>query len=176
MREKGVGFNIEMFRPRRKYFYIWLGATVLFFFIIFIISDMPYEKQDIKPTLEKMVDLDGKQLPRISFRYDNQFVSSSNPYAFIEFVLRKLGHIIGYFFLTILLLLAIKFTSLRPVSRYFLGGSLAICLAIVDEWHQTFVPGRTGHLIDVFVVDAMGVVIGMLVVLVAERLWRRRQD
>lgn len=70
---------------------------------------------------------------------------------------RKLGHFGGY---AVLGALAARAAG-RP------GAALAIGLlyAAADEWHQTFVPGRSGQLSDVLL-DTAGTAAGLWV-------WRR---
>jgi VanZ family protein len=88
-------------------------------------------------------------------------------------ILRKSGHFIGYGILGLLFFRAIKGTilelkptvcsgteSLRRLSRHWATGAV-LCTAVVaslDEWHQTFIPTRTGAFHDV-VLDTLGAVI-----------------
>lgn len=68
---------------------------------------------------------------------------------------RKGAHIFLYFMLTLFLCLAVwqlvRAVKLRP----WLALSLCAALAAIDEFHQTFVPGRTGKVTDVLV-DLVG--------------------
>jgi VanZ family protein len=52
---------------------------------------------------------------------------------------------------------------------------LAVSVGGLDEWRQTFIPGRSGRLLDVGI-DAMGAGIGLLLIVVWAQtswLWRR---
>lgn len=65
----------------------------------------------------------------------------------LSFPIRKCAHMFLYFILTLLLLYALaRFRRTR-------SPALALCalLAALDEFHQTFVPGRSGELRDVLV-------------------------
>jgi VanZ family protein len=75
----------------------------------------------------------------------------------LDFVLRKLAHATEYALLTILWAWA-----LRPAVTWNVPAAAAIAFlyAVSDEFHQTFVEGRTGSPIDVLV-DAAGVVIAI---------------
>jgi len=42
--------------------------------------------------------------------------------------------------------------------RWMLAGVIVILVGALDEWHQTFVPGRTGRAVDVLV-DLAGFVV-----------------
>lgn len=135
---------------------------------------MPYEEQDIKPLLEEKIQLTESSLPSVTISYDGQQVSSqSNPYAFIEFIMRKSGHILGYLGLTILLFLTITQTTIKQRWIFLFSGLIAIVYAMLDEWHQTFVPGRTGHWEDALIVDGMGVVLGLLIMLLRRGILHR---
>ena len=70
-----------------------------------------------------------------------------------DLILRKLGHFSGYAALATLWIWA-----LRRSFRHAIPISVAISLvyAASDEYHQTFVPGRTGTPIDV-AIDAAGI-------------------
>lgn len=73
----------------------------------------------------------------------------------LAFLVRKGAHMAVFFTLTGLLLFALW----RPVKRPALRGAvaLALCglLACLDEFHQTFVPGRSGMPRDVLI-DMLG--------------------
>jgi VanZ family protein len=84
--------------------------------------------------------------------------SSTAHYPWWEVVLRKLGHVTGYALLTALWAWALQGAVRRPIA-WALGISLAY--ACTDEFHQTFVHGRTGTPVDV-AIDAIGMTIAAL--------------
>jgi VanZ family protein len=74
-------------------------------------------------------------------------------FRFWHIVIRKLGHVVGYFTLSVLLFRAWRLTlpvrtlwALRWATMAFFMSAL---VASMDEWHQTFLPSRTGRLADV---------------------------
>lgn len=81
-----------------------------------------------------------------------------NPYTFDTFhhYLRKAGHVFGYAMLSLLLFRAWRATlPAVNVARWSLrwAGVAWFSTAVVaslDEWHQTFLPSRTGTIRDVF--------------------------
>ncbi|MGG4548009.1 VanZ family protein [Rossellomorea marisflavi] len=139
--------------------------------IIFIFSNMPYEEQDIKPFLKENVELGGSS--SFEFTYDGNVVSTADPYDFIEFILRKSGHIIGYFVLTMVWLIVLSrfISSLRWITLF--SFILSVGYAGLDEFHQTFIPGRSGHIIDVLSVDMLGVLLAIGVFLIVR--WRNKR-
>lgn len=80
----------------------------------------------------------------------------------LSFFIRKAAHISLYFILTALLLFALSRVADRTAVRR--GAALTMCalLAGLDEYHQTFVPGRSGELRDVCIDTAGGVLFLLL--------------
>lgn len=73
-----------------------------------------------------------------------------------DLVLRKLGHIIEYAVLTLLLRRALRAHGLPPERSGISAAALALLYAGLDEYHQSFVPGREGSPRDVLI-DALGI-------------------
>ena len=67
--------------------------------------------------------------------------------------IRKCGHFVGYFVLSLLLFRAWKATLSLPVLWALRWSGIAFLMSAVvaclDEWHQTFLPSRTGAISDV---------------------------
>jgi VanZ family protein len=78
-----------------------------------------------------------------------------------DLVLRKLGHITGYALLTALWWWALRGVTRRPL---LIALAIALVYSCTDEFHQTFVPGRTGTPIDVGI-DAIGMAIAAWLIL-----------
>jgi VanZ family protein len=107
------------------------------------------------------------------------FFASSQPgtsypdLGILDFVAKKLAHVLLYAALYILLFRA--FTTLpwagRTTCRVYLPPMLVVILyAISDEVHQTFVPSREGAFRDVCI-DAFGMLLAYLFV----RWWTHRR-
>lgn len=75
---------------------------------------------------------------------------------YLNYPIRKIAHIFIYFVLTCLTLLALKYT-LNCKKIYLKTFIICLIYAITDEYHQTFIDGRTGQVIDVFI-DLIGVI------------------
>ncbi|MGA9351983.1 MAG: VanZ family protein [Anaerolineae bacterium] len=90
------------------------------------------------------------------------FVASSQPELplvlnkTVDFITKKAGHVMEYGVLAFLLWRAISKERGWPALSSF-GGAFIFSLlyGVSDEFHQTFVPGRTGRLTDVGF-DALG--------------------
>jgi len=82
---------------------------------------------------------------------------------------KKAGHMLGYALLAAAYLHALHRGQSLRIPRLIASVCLAIIYAVSDEWHQTFVPGRTGLVTDVGI-DAAGSIIGLASWLVMRRL------
>jgi VanZ family protein len=141
-----------------KSYYIWLIAAVLWMVVIFLKSAQTYQQQSLIPFLSENISPSelSKWLPHTSFTYDHSWVSWQNPHAMLEFFIRKAGHVSEYFLLSLLLGYAMLAKPLRRYRAIVSSSIISLLVAASDEWHQTFVPGRTGHAIDI-AIDAVGI-------------------
>ncbi|MFY9906447.1 MAG: VanZ family protein [Terriglobales bacterium] len=102
---------------------------------------------------------------------------SVNLHSFLIFhhYLRKTGHVVGYGMLSLLLLRGWRATFgrvpgllLRATLLSWLG---TLSVAALDEWHQSFIPSRTGTVRDVGLDSIAGVAF-----LVVAYWWLRRTE
>lgn len=79
---------------------------------------------------------------------------------FFNFITRKMAHLGEYAILMFLARRAVGNTFPKAHRWHFLTTYVLVLLySISDEWHQTFVFGRTGTVRDVFI-DSLGAMIG----------------
>ena len=88
-------------------------------------------------------------------------------------VLRKTGHFVGYFTLSVLLFRSWRASFPRLSTRWCLQwATLAfLCTLLVatfDEWHQTFLPSRTGTVRDVILDSTAGLVAQILLFMILQ--------
>jgi len=93
-----------------------------------------------------------------------------HPDTLLDTILKKAAHVIEYGVLAFLLWRAFSrgrgaLSRSALVTAFF----VSVLYALSDEYHQTFVPGRYGRLMDVGI-DAVGALIALLVI----RKLRRR--
>lgn len=106
------------------------------------------------------------------------FLTGVDPVRFVvwDYYLRKVGHFVGYFGLSYLLFRAWRVTLPMPASlrwsSYWAGPAffMTALVATLDEWHQTYIPSRTGLFSDV-VLDSTAALIGQIVIF----LWLGRR-
>lgn len=81
--------------------------------------------------------------------------------------IRKTGHFVGYFVLSVLLFRAWKATLGSPVMWTLRWSGIAFFMsamvASMDEWHQTYLPSRTGAISDV-VLDSSAALTAQIVI------------
>jgi VanZ family protein len=130
---------------------------------IFIKSNEPYQAQDIKPYLTEWFPSSSLNiwLPHLEFYYSGQFITWKEPYVMIEFFFRKSAHVIEYAVLTTLWFVNLQASKLKKYN-FYISPLMVVVYAASDEWHQSFIAGRTGHAIDV-AVDSIGNLIIILV-------------
>lgn len=81
-----------------------------------------------------------------------------------DLLIKKGAHMLGYAGLAVAAYIA--------TGRYWLAWLIAVLYAMSDEFHQTFVPGRTGTPTDVLI-DALGAAVGLAVLWWGLRQLRR---
>ena len=75
-------------------------------------------------------------------------------------LLRQTAHFLVFFILAILLINALRISGLNFSSAALYTIIIAAAYAGLDEYHQSFVPGRTAELKDVFI-DSLGIIAGV---------------
>lgn len=79
----------------------------------------------------------------------------------VNFLIRKCAHMSEYAVLALLVARAIQFGAIRLKLRAVVGGLLCCAAyAATDEFHQSFVPGRTASIHDVLI-DCVGAFVAL---------------
>jgi VanZ family protein len=91
---------------------------------------------------------------------------------FAHFITRKAAHFTEYAILAWLVARAFATSSIKALSRHWFLFSLLLVIiySLSDEYHQTFVPSRTGSIYDSLIDMSGG-----LTALLLYTLWRRRR-
>ena len=95
---------------------------------------------------------------------------SSAHVATVNAVLRKTGHFVGYAVLSLLVFRALHTASERLLVWRAAAAAILFTavVASLDEWHQMFLPSRSGRVHDV-VLDTLGALCMQVVVLAVVR-------
>jgi VanZ family protein len=99
---------------------------------------------------------------------------------FMHHLIRKTGHFTEYFILSLLILRGLRAEKQGAHLAWALGAIAIVgCYAAFDEFHQSFVPGRTAAVSDVLLDTAGGIaaqVVVALVILLADMRKKRRDN
>ncbi|ATP39568.1 hypothetical protein CSE16_05605 [Solibacillus sp. R5-41] len=139
--------------------------TIAALIIVIYASNMTYQQQTIVPelrTLLKDKPLEGA-LSSLEIPYWGTIISieSRGYFYFIEFLIRKATHFIGYGMLTVIFYFL--FLKLRWRLPSILAFVTIFIIACLDEYRQSQIPGRTGIFDDVLI-DAAGAIFFLLLV------------
>lgn len=86
-------------------------------------------------------------------------------------IIRKVAHFSIYTLLGIFLMGMMTKTKVKDRWRILITIGLGMLYAILDEFHQSFSPGRTPKITDVYI-DTLGIIIGILLVIFARKIYR----
>jgi VanZ family protein len=90
----------------------------------------------------------------------------------VDLVLRKCAHLAVYATLAVACVRGLAHHGLRGPALLLGAGAIALAYAVSDEYHQTFVPGRSGAPRDV-AIDLIGITAGLVLVARSVRLRAR---
>ena len=143
--------------------------------VLVISSSMTYEQQSILPELEQLLANKPfeKQLALLKIPYWDTVVSIEERgyFPFVEFLIRKLTHLLG--FGCIALGLYFAWGKRRFAAAVAIFGTALI--AILDEFRQSFTPGRMMSGQDVFV-DLAGAILFVAAIVALKRIRKAYRD
>lgn len=108
--------------------------------------------------------------------YEGLFGNDSlqqNSFSFIHHLVRKAAHMTEYGILAILIAFHLKVCKVSGWKLFGISSVASITYAATDEFHQLFVPGRSGQLSDVMI-DGAGAVLGVAFFYLATQIYSAR--
>jgi VanZ family protein len=106
--------------------------------------------------------------------------ASAETLVFLHHIIRKCGHLTEYFILSMLILRGIRAGEKGLYLRWVLVTILIVAgYAALDEYHQSFVPGRTAAVGDVLIDTTGGIaaqIVASLFVLLRKAREKRHDD
>lgn len=78
----------------------------------------------------------------------------------VSLIVRKCAHVSEFFILGILVINLVSKYNVKHI--YFISFIVCVLYASSDEFHQLFVPGRSGQVTDIFI-DMIGTIFSLLV-------------
>lgn len=156
-------------------FSFWLTGYIGWMGVIFGLSSQPYSQQTLIPQLQQLFSLQFllQWLPDWHFMFGKSEISLDNPYYFVEFFIRKASHVCAFMILTLIGFAVYRYVNKRIMTIVVLGCCTSLGYAIFDEWHQSWVPDRTGQWRDVLV-DAIGILLAWILFLALKRFRRKK--
>lgn len=142
-----------------------LFFAIVWMFIIFKLSGMSSSNSNGKSTdiislfIEDTLDVTNEYGITDSHPTDEKLDRAAS---LINAPMRKVIHASVYFALAffVMTFLNVLFDHKKYLATLILAGIICVSFAISDEYHQTFVNGRTGQALDV-VIDSAGSLVGM---------------
>jgi VanZ family protein len=147
-------------------FLIYVGPLLAWMAFIFVMSSGIGEGDNTRGLIARI----------ISFFAPGVIGSlSAEDLAALNYAVRKAGHVTEYFILMLLAVRAIRFGRMR-LERRSLALALPFCAlyAAGDEFHQSFVAGRSASIVDVGI-DIIGALLGMALIGVWSRFKSRER-
>ncbi|HHX56330.1 MAG TPA: VanZ family protein [Clostridiales bacterium] len=129
----------------------WVLVILWMALIFFFSHQVATESNELSTgIISKIVNIISKVTPSIEINEAN-----------LNHIIRKAAHFTIYLILGILVTNALKDGNKSKLNLIL--ASLVICIlyAISDEFHQLFIPGRSGEIKDV-ILDSLGALLGIL--------------
>lgn len=142
----------------------WVFALIIWMAVIFFFTQLPYFTGE--STSKAIFKL---------FAMEHDTTQSANGgwglIKVVNIILRKASHLTAFGIIAILLFQV--FRNFRY--PYLLSWFLTFLYAITDEWHQSFVPGRTASFQDVLI-DGLGAFFALLLTYLFSSRKRKTQQ
>ena len=91
------------------------------------------------------------------FVFSSQSASELPDFDWADRLVKKGGHMVGYALLTVSYWRALCFRR----EKWWLAWGFALFYALTDEYHQSFVPGRSPSIWDIVIFDNLGALFGL---------------
>lgn len=114
---------------------------LIWMFIIFLFSHQPHSGQATHSLIEQFLPM----------------ITNTTIINIINFIIRKSAHLTEYFILAILTISLLKDYHLTNKKIMIITLVFCFIYALTDEYHQTFIAGRTGQFKD-SLIDTIGAI------------------
>ena len=127
---------------------------------------------------------DGEASGGLSRNITNKILQISNKYNALgqeekeqianktEKIIRKVAHFSIYTVVGLLLMGLLSTYKIKENWRMILSILLGMIYAVSDEIHQSFIPGRSPRIADVYI-DTLGVILGVLLILLGIKIYNK---
>lgn len=142
--------------------YVPIGLVVIWMIVIFGFSAMNGKESNIKSkeVIHKIVT----QVIIITNKLNITHIDTHEEHLKeivnnLNFILRKCMHASVYFILSMIIFHLVRTNNLSVFRAFLIASLFSFVYACTDEYHQTFIDGRTGQFSDVLI-DTAGVLVG----------------
>lgn len=165
---------IDNIPKKKKSRFLPFIFIILWMIAIFALSNMSGLESNVKSksSLDEIVDYVLAFTNKIGLTDKHPTPASKK--AFIDKInpiMRKCAHATVFFILSILVMIFLTRFKIKLSVSYIITVLVSFMYALFDEYHQTFVVGRTGQFSD-SLIDTSGAIIGALLVLIIISLHR----
>ena len=146
---------------------LWMG-------VIFWFSSMPSTESNNKSegTINKIIETTVNTTNKVGLTDKHPSEKKMNQVVeYLNYPLRKCMHASVYFVLVLLLLNAFRLSNVSLKKAIFFSILICFLYACSDEFHQTFVPGRTGQFSD-SLIDTTGGILGVLFYYILSKIFK----
>ena len=147
--------------------------VILWMILIFIFSNVDSDNSNktSMDTIDKIIDKVDEATYDAGIRdhhvsNDKKLLLISN----LNMPIRKLAHFTEYLILCLLLINALNLSNIKH--KYLISIIICILYAFTDEYHQTFINGRTGQILDVLI-DSSGSLLGSGIYYLGSKLFNK---
>lgn len=134
------------------------------FFVIFNFSSQDGDKSEsASGKVTKVVTSNIKSIQKLEKNKKEKVLERT------EKIIRKIAHFLIYTLVGILLMGLINTYNLKEKKKICISLMLGAIYASSDEFHQSFIPGRSAQITDV-ILDSMGVLLGILIVMTLTKI------
>ena len=171
------GVNVIMLNNNVKLIVSWL-LVIIWAILIFTMSSMnsnesnTKSKDTLSEIVEKTVETTNEMKITDKHPSENRMQDFINKY---NYLFRKIAHVTEYFVFSILLLIALKNSGVVGKKIFIIAIGICFLYACGDEYHQTFVSGRTGHFRDTLI-DTSGGIVGIFVILLINKIKKLKSE
>lgn len=154
---------------------IWGLLVITWMIFIFVMSETDANTSDdqsktiVISIVNKYDEIFGASPETLLKHKSKEFIEE------INHVFRKISHGIVYLVLAVLLMFFLHSLNEHVLYYYYLI-SIIVCFlyACTDEYHQTFVSGRTGQFSDI-IIDCVGALFGCIIFKIMYKLIMKRR-
>lgn len=137
----------------------FIPALLMMYMIFSFSADNGVESADLSYKVSEIIVDTANEVMKLNLSSDQIAYYKQR----INYPVRKAAHMTEYACLAVAIAFPLYVYGVRGIGLMILTGTLCVSYAMLDEYHQSFVAGRTATLKDV-AIDSIGVICGVIIV------------